>query len=142
MKTFLVLAAAASVLMLAPPRESLAQGATTQVYGGRYNPHTVWTVSGEVISVDKIDHGRRGYHGVHLTLRTAKGILSVHLGPSWFVDRQAIKVSPRDLIEVTGSPVIYRDKPALLAAEVKKGAERMQLRAPDGLPLWRASGSR
>lgn len=142
MKTILVLAAAASVLMLAPPRESLAQGATTQAYGGRYNPRTVWTVSGEVISVEKIDYGRRGYPGVHLTLKTAKGILSVHLGPSWFVERQAMKVSPHDLVEVTGSPVIYEDKPALLAAEVKKGAESMRLREADGLPLWRASGLR
>lgn len=142
MKTFLVLAAAASVLMLAPPRESIAQGATTEAYGGRYNPRTVWTVSGEVISVDKIDYGRRGYHGVHLTMRTAKGVLSVHLGPSWFVDRQAMKVSPHDLIEVTGSPVVYEGKPALLAAEVRKGGERMRLREADGLPLWRASGMR
>jgi hypothetical protein len=142
MKIFLVLAVAASVLMLAPPRESLAQGVTTEVYGGRYNPRTVWTVSGEVISVDKVDYGRRGYHGVHLILKTAKGILEVHLGPSWFVERQALKVSPHDLIEVTGSPVIYEHKPALLAAEVKKGAESMHLREADGLPLWRASGLR
>ncbi len=142
MKTLLVLAAAASVLMLAPPRESLAQGAVTGAYGGRYNAQTVWTISGEVISVDKVVYGRRGYAGVHLMLKTAKGVLSVHLGPSWFVDRQTMKVTPHDLIEVTGSPVIYEGKAALLASEVKKGSESMRLREADGVPLWRASGMR
>ncbi len=142
MKTLLVLAAAASVLMLAPPRESFAQGAAAEAYGGRYNAQTVWTVSGEVIAIDKTVYGRRGYPGIHLMLKTAKGVLSVHLGPSWFVERQAMKVAPRDLIEVTGSPVIYEGKPALLAAEVRKGGESMRLREADGLPLWRASAMR
>lgn len=139
MKSFLALAAAAAVLMLALPGQSLAQRATGAAYGGRYDPHTVWTVSGEVISVDKIHYGQRGSYGVHLLLKTTKGELSVHLGPSWFLDRQALKLAPRDVIEVTGSPVTYDDKPALLAAQVRKGSETLRLRTADGLPLWRGS---
>lgn len=142
MKTFLVLAAAAAVLALAIPGESLAQRAMRGGYGGRYDPQTVETVSGEVISVDEIAYGRARYHGVHLVLKTDKGELSVHLGPSWFVDHKPMKVARQDVIEVTGSRVMYEGKPALLAAEVRKGNESLQLRTADGVPLWRRSGAR
>jgi hypothetical protein len=111
-------------------------------YGGRYDPQTVETVSGEVISVDKVAYGRRGSYGIHVLLRTDKGEIPVHLGPSWFVDRQTMKVALHDRVEVTGSRVIYGGKPALIAAEVRKGSETLQLRSRDGLPLWRRSGSR
>lgn len=109
-------------------------------YGGRYDPQTVETVSGEVVSVDTVAYGRGSYRGVHLMLSTPKGELSVHLGPSWFVDRQSIKIAPHDRIEVTGSRVTYGGKPALIAAEVRKGDESLRLRTAGGLPLWRGSG--
>ena len=142
MKPLLILAAAAAVTALAFPGTSFAQRPMRGRYGGMYDTQTVETVSGEVMSVEKIAYGRRGYHGVHLVLKTAEGELSVHLGPSWFIERQAMKLEPHDVIEVTGSRVTYAGKPALIAAEVKKGDESMRLRAADGLPLWRGSGAR
>lgn len=135
MRTFFAIAAAAAMLMLALPGESLGQGAMRGGYG--YDPQAVETVSGEVMSVDKVAYGRRGYHGVHLVLKTDKGEIPVHLGPSWFLDRQTVKIAPHDVIEVTGSRVIYDGKPALIAAEIKKGDESLRLRTSEGLPLWR-----
>lgn len=131
------LTAAAAVLMLAHSGETFAQRAAGSGYGGSYDPQTVTTVSGEVLSIDKIAYGRQGYYGVHLTLKTADGELSVHLGPSWYVDRQPLKIAPHDVLEVTGSRVTYQGRPALLAAEVKKGSESMRLRTAEGLPMWR-----
>ncbi len=141
MKALLLLAAAAAVLVLALPGESQAQQAM-RGYGGRYDPQTVETVSGEVISVDKVAYGRPGRYGIHVLLRTDQGEISVHLGPSWFVERQAVKVALHDQVEVTGSRVMYGGKPALIAAEVKKGSETLRLRSRDGLPLWRRSATR
>lgn len=139
MKTFFVLAAAAAVLTLAFPGESPAQRAMGGGYGGTYDPQTVETVSGEVLSIDKVAHGRRGYYGVHLLLKTDKGEIPVYLGPSWFVDRQSMKIAPHDAVEVTGSRVISGGKPGLIAAEVKKGDETLRLRTAEGFPLWRGS---
>lgn len=142
MKSLLVLAATAAVTALAFPGASFAQGPMRGGYGGMYDTHTVETVSGEVMSVEKVAYGRRGYHGVHLVLKTAEGELSVRLGPSWFIGRQAMKIEPHDVVEVTGSRVTYAGKPALIAAEVKKGDQTMRLRTAGGLPLWRRSGAR
>lgn len=129
----------AALPLVALPSQSLAQRAMRGGYGGIYNPQTVETVSGTVLSVDKVAYGRRGYYGVHLLLKTSKGTISVHLGPSWFVDSQGMKIAPHDLLEVTGSRVIYEGKPVLIAAEVTKGNEYLRLRTEEGLPLWRGS---
>jgi len=137
MKLLVMFAAAAAVFALALPGESFAQGAMRGGYGMRYDTQTVETVSGEVIAVEKVAYGRRGYYGVHLMLKTAQGDLQVDLGPSWFVNRQSVKIRPHDVIEVTGSRVTYGGKPSVIAAEVKKGGEMLRLREADGLPLWR-----
>ncbi len=142
MKSLLVLTAAAAVIALALPIASFAQRPMRGGYGGLYDVQSVQTVSGEVMSVEKIAYGRRGYYGVHLLLKSAEGDLSVHLGPSWFIDRQPMKIEPHDVIEVTGSRVIYAGKPVLIAAQVRKGDESLKLRTADGLPLWRGPRAR
>jgi len=137
MKLLVVFAAAAAVIALALAGGSFAQGARRAGYGMRYDPQTVETVSGTVIAVEKIAYGRRGHYGVHLELKTATGELPVELGPSWFINRQSMKIAPHDVVEVTGSRVMHKGKPALIAAEIKKGGETLRLRESNGLPLWR-----
>ena len=50
-------------------------------YNRMYDPQTVETVSGKVISVDMITSMKGMSHGVRLTLKTDKETLSIHLGP-------------------------------------------------------------
>jgi hypothetical protein len=101
-----------------------------------YDPKTVETVSGEVIKVEKIPHRRGTSNGVHLIVKTDKEELPVHLGPSWYLDQQAVKVGQNDKVEVKGSRVTFQGKPVFLAAEVKKGDALLKLRDENGLPAW------
>ncbi|HWP92104.1 MAG TPA: DNA-binding protein [Thermodesulfobacteriota bacterium] len=105
-------------------------------YNKMYNPKTVETISGEVVSVDKITPMKGMSYGIHLTLKTEKETISVHLGPGWFIERQDIKIEPKDKIEVTGSRITFEGKPAIIAAEVKKGDEILKLRDENGVPVW------
>ena len=105
-------------------------------YNRMYDPKTVETINGEVVSVDKITPMKGMSHGIHLTLKTEKETISVHLGPSWFIERQDIKIEPKDKIEVTGSRITFEGKPAIIAAEVKKGDEMLKLRDENGVPVW------
>lgn len=43
---------------------------------------------------------------------------------------------PGDKVEVTGSRITFQDKPAIIAAEVKKGDEILKLRDGNGFPAW------
>jgi hypothetical protein len=106
-------------------------------YGRMYNPQTVETLSGEVVSVESIS-GRAGgrAYGVHFMLKTDKETIPVHLGPSWYITKQNIKIEAKDKVEVTGSRVTFEGKPVIIAAEVKKGDQVLKLRDQAGIPLW------
>jgi hypothetical protein len=74
--------------------------------------------------------------GVHLMLKTEKEAISVHLGPAWYIENQDVKIEPKDSVEIKGSRVTFGGKPAIIAAEVKKGGETLTLRDDAGLPVW------
>jgi hypothetical protein len=74
--------------------------------------------------------------GVHLLVKTPKETISVHLGPSWYLDNQETKIDPKDNVEVTGSRITFEGKPAIIAREVKKGDEVLKLRDEHGVPMW------
>jgi hypothetical protein len=93
-------------------------------------------MSGEVISVDKIIPMKGMSYGVHITVKTDKETISVHMGPGWFIENQDVKIEPKDKVEVKGSKVTFDGKPAIIAAEVKKGEEVLKLRDENGFPVW------
>jgi hypothetical protein len=107
-------------------------------YGKMYDTKTVETVSGEVVSVTKMTPMQGMSTGVHLMLKTDKETVSVHLGPGWYLENQDVKVEPEDKIEVKGSRITFNGKPAIIAAEVRKGSEVLKLRDETGFPVWAA----
>ena len=74
--------------------------------------------------------------GVKLTVKTEKETVSVQLGPGWYLENQDVKIEPKDKVEVRGSRVTFFGKPAIFAAEVKKGDQVLKLRDDDGFPVW------
>lgn len=105
-------------------------------YQRMYNPATVETISGTVESVDKITPMRGMYYGIHLQLKTDKETISVHLGPGWYIERLDTKIEKGDNVQVKGSRVTMMGKPAIIAAEVKKGDSILVLRDSAGFPMW------
>ena len=147
MKRVLVFALGLAVLGILTASESWAQGGPRwQGSGGwgpggaymkLYDPKTVESITGEVVKVDLVPmRGMSG--GVHLTLKTEKETIPVHLGPSWYLERQDLKLAPKDKVEIKGSRVTFNGKPAVIAAEVKKGDETLVLRDEAGFPAWSA----
>ena len=109
----------------------------------RYDPKTVETIQGTVLSVEKTAPPQNRGYGVHLTLQTADNqTVDVHLGPAWFLDKQPTHVEAKDQITVTGSRVMIDGKPAIIAAEIKKGAVVLKLRDSNGIPIWAGAGRR
>jgi hypothetical protein len=101
-----------------------------------YDPKTVETVKGEVVSVENFTPAKGVSSGVHLLLKAGKETISVHLGPSWYLENQDAQVEPKDKIEITGSRLTLDGKPVLIAAEVKKGDGILKLRDENGVPMW------
>jgi len=105
-------------------------------YQRTFNPATVETLSGTVESVDKITPIKEMHYGIHVTLKTEKESISVHLGPDWYIERLDTKIEKGDKVEVRGSRVAMMGNPAIIASEVKKGGETLKLRDEAGVPVW------
>ena len=105
-------------------------------YGRMYDPKTVETVSGEVVNLAFLTPTKGMGRGIHILLKTDKETLSVHLGPAWFIENQDLKIEKGDLIDVKGSRITFQQKPAIIAAEVRKGDETLILRDGLGIPVW------
>lgn len=106
-----------------------------------YDPKTVQTVTGTIVSVDTVTGGGRGMHGgggIHLTLQTSTQKLDVMLGPSWYINELETKFAAGDVIDVKGSLV----NDFLVAGEIKKGADTITLRDVNGVPVWAGSRCR
>jgi len=135
-----------SVLFLMVAANSFAeQGADWKGSGGwgmggqytrLYDVKTVETISGVILCVDKFNPQKGMSAGIHLKVKTDKETISVHLGPVWYMEKQDVKLSPKDKIEVKGSRITFNGKPAIIAAEVKKGDEILTLRDANGVPMW------
>jgi hypothetical protein len=106
-------------------------------YNRMYDPKTVETLSGEVVSVEETTSMRgMSSSGVHLVLKTDKETISVHLGPGWFIENQDTRIASGDKVEVKGSRITFEGKPAIIAAEVRKESEVLRLRDESGFPAW------
>jgi len=105
-------------------------------YNRMYDVNTVETIYGSVTSIDQISHGNRMSNGIHLQLNTKSGNITVHLGPSWYIDNQDIQINKNDEITVTGSRVNYEGEMVIIAKELIKGDEVLTLRDDKGYPYW------
>ncbi len=135
------------VVVFASANESFAQKGMGRGRGPRgwgpgnqyclaYKPDTTVTISGELISVEKTVPRKGMFYGVHLVVKTGEETVAVHLGPGWYVEGQGIIFEPEDKLEITGSKVAFDGEEAVIACEVKKGDEVLELRDGNGIPAW------
>ena len=107
-----------------------------------YDPKTIETIEGKVLSVEKTTPPKRQGYWVDLILQTAKETITVHLGPAWYIDRHTPRIEANDIIMVTGSRVTMDGNSGITAADIKKGNEVLKLRGDNGIPLWPRTGAR
>ena len=105
-------------------------------YNRMFDPKTVGTITGEVVRVELSALQKGMSPGVHLIIKTSKETIPVHLGPAWYLERQDIKIEPKETVEVTGSRIVFEGKPAIIASEAKTKDGIIRLRDENGFPVW------
>jgi len=140
------IAISVSLLVVGTALAQAGQGASDGPCGGGrlFNPKTVETLHGNVVSVEQIHgqgcgqgrRGRGGGYGVHLTLKTGHGQVPVHVGPNWFLEQQGLTIAQGDELEVTGSRVVFGGTSVIIAAQIKKDGRAVRLREDSGVPVW------
>lgn len=77
--------------------------------------------------------------GLAVEVQTSdKGLVHVHLGPLWFLERQEADLKPGDDVTIQGFCYKLEGKERLLAAEVAHKDHKLVLRDPQGVPYWEA----
>lgn len=73
-----------------------------------------------------------------VVLQTENGPMTIELGPSSFLKARDFALGLGDALELVGSVVRdgMRDGRLLLAREVRRGDDRVELRDREGRPLW------
>lgn len=111
-------------------------------YQGMYNPAKQETIAGEVVGIEKTVPMRRMNEGLAAVVKTVKETVTVHLGPTWYLERLDERITKGDQVEVKGVRTTLAGKPVILAAEIKKGDKVLVLRDAAGVPVWAGWGMR
>ncbi len=146
-KSVIIIIAVLSVLFLGLASESFAQRGAMKwrgsggwgpgtPYNRMYDPAKAETVSGTVEAVETVTPMKGMNPALALVLKTDKETIPVHLGPEWYITRLDTKLVKGDAIEVKGSRATFAGKPAIIAAEIKKGDSVLVLRDNAGVPVW------
>ncbi len=101
-----------------------------------FDPKTIETISGEVVSAEKFVPFKGMSYGVVLTIKTDKETLQAHFGPVWYVERLDVKLEKGDKLEIKGSKTTFLGKPVIIVSEFKKGDAVFVLRDSNGYPIW------
>ncbi|MGL5874830.1 MAG: DNA-binding protein [Xenococcaceae cyanobacterium] len=105
-------------------------------YSRMYNPQTIESISGKIVSIERSLPMPKMSQGVHLTVQTGKETMPVHLGPEWYITDRDMQLQVNERVEIKGSKVNFDGKPTIIAAVVKKGDKVLTLRDNNGFPLW------
>lgn len=123
---------AAGTALAQPPEEWAPRGR----WGQLYDPRSTVTINGEVIKMEKMFRGRRGA-GIHATVASGQHLFEVFLGPDWYLSQQRPRITVGDQVQVVGSRQLVDGRPAVMAAEVRRGDRVLRLRdVRTGIPLW------
>lgn len=120
-------------------RQSMRSAALSSIMLARmYNPKTVTTVKGGVLSLGMVPAQKPPQPGTmrSAVLKTEQGEITVILGPDWYLAEQKISLKVDDQLEVTGSKVTLAGKPTILVSNLKVGDKSIALRNDRGFPLW------
>ena len=109
-----------------------------------YDVQTETTIKGTVENVETVTgaggRGRRALGGTHLTLKTEKETLEVHVGPTAYLTEKGITLVKGDTLEILGSRVTIDEEPVVIARQIKKGDNTWTLRDASGRPMWSGRG--
>lgn len=103
--------------------------------GPQYDRSTEIEWRGTVTEVE-FHESPPGFLGVHLQGTNDEGSMEIHAGPSSFLEAKQFAFRNGDAVVVVGSKVTWRGKPMLLARQIVRGEETLELRDEKGHPLW------
>jgi len=108
-------------------------------YCALFDTKTIQTFRGIVVSMNEVKPMPGMRPGLELQLKVKTDVLTVHVGPLWYVENQDVDIHPNDTVRVKGSKISCNGQPVIAAMEIWKGDQALRLRDSKGRPLWVAT---
>jgi hypothetical protein len=109
--------------------------ASAQSAAAAYEPAAETTINGVILYIVPLA-AADGAVGVHFDLKTAAGIVDVHIAPAMFIGMNNLSFLAEDQVEITGVAVVQDGNKAFIARTVKRGGKLLTVRADNGEPAW------
>jgi sporulation protein YlmC with PRC-barrel domain len=127
----------ASAALVAPKRSG-GWGPETP-YGRLYDAANEHTVHGTVVRVGTRPPLPGMASGIELQVQTDEPTpVQVHVGPEWYLERQALELREHEAVQVTGARAEVDGQPVLLARTIAFNGYTLRLRDTQGQPVWSA----
>jgi hypothetical protein len=105
-------------------------------YGRQFLSGTAVTIQGTVSDVGAFSPGPRMTRGSRLILKTDKGLITVHLGPNWYIQEQELKFEKGQRLEIEGRQIGSGESAFVIASKITHGKNTWILRDAEGIPNW------
>lgn len=134
MKALLTTFAIAALVFLVPA-SAVAQAAAPA--SPKYDLAQEKLILGKVVSAHDRQCPVSGTVGAHFMMEATDGkVYEVHLAPAKFTKDFDMVFAPGEKVEVLGDPLVFQEKDAILARQVKHGNETVTFRDKKGNPIW------
>ncbi len=108
----------------------------------QYDRGSEVTVTGTVTEVEQLPPRRfERLSRVHLELKTDRETVIVQLGPQSWLEQHNFHLAPGDQLKIKGSRITHPLRTFIIAAQVQKNGQVLQLRDETGRSLWGRSGA-
>ena len=99
----------------------------------KYDTQTETTVKGQV---EELKLPPKASDIAHLTIKSGSDMVDIYLCPKSFLDDMSLTFTKGEELAVTGSKVKVDGADTVLAREVTKGNDTVNLRDSKGVPVW------
>ncbi|NLX04082.1 MAG: PRC-barrel domain containing protein [Phycisphaerae bacterium] len=106
-------------------------------YNENFDPEQIQTIRGTIQSVGTFRPDTNALPGLRLRVKTTDGgTVTVYAGPEAYAHRQGIEFYYGDRVTVKGSSTKVNGRSVLMAGQIQKGDQTLELRSPTGEPKW------
>ncbi len=120
-----------AVLVLAA---SLCPAQTSVATVPKYDPATEATLKGTIDQISQVKWGKDTH--VELVMKSGTNLFDVGVCPPDVFKELIVSFAAGDEVEVIGSKVQLDQKPFIMAREIVKGNDTLDLRDKKGSPVW------
>lgn len=99
-------------------------------------PPPVWTVDGRVLGVERSVPDSPATYVSIVVQNDRDETFRVELAPGWYLDRQGLRFSEEDRVQVEGRRESRDGGTVIVARRIRSGASVIELRDADERPAW------